>query len=113
MTNEPANDASGVANASGNTTARQSTEQQLDSRTLTLDKSEGALDSNPQEGAVEVPVVQAQKLEKQQVQTNRKDFGFLPIPRKLQYDPERPFVFTMVLNVAFGFGSTFSEFFIV
>ena len=38
-----------------------------------------------------------------------RDFGFLPIPRRLQYDPSRAFTFTTVLNVTFGFSSTFSK----
>lgn len=39
-----------------------------------------------------------------------KDFGFLPIPKKLQYDSERAFEFTTVLNITFGFASTFSKY---
>ncbi|KAI0056397.1 MFS general substrate transporter [Artomyces pyxidatus] len=35
------------------------------------------------------------------------DFGFLPIPRRLQYDPEHPAHFGLVLNVVFGLASTF------
>ena len=38
-----------------------------------------------------------------------KDFGLIPIPRHLQYDPSKPFHFGIALNVAFGFASTFSE----
>lgn len=38
------------------------------------------------------------------------DFGFLPIPKRLQYDSERAFEFTTVLNITFGFASTFSEY---
>ncbi|KAI5121348.1 hypothetical protein M0805_000656 [Coniferiporia weirii] len=37
-----------------------------------------------------------------------KDFGFLPIPKKLQYDSRRQFEFTTVLNITFGFASTFT-----
>ncbi|TDL13142.1 hypothetical protein BD410DRAFT_847302 [Rickenella mellea] len=37
-----------------------------------------------------------------------RDFGFLPIPKHLRYDPARPFQFTMLLNITFGFGSTFT-----
>lgn len=37
-----------------------------------------------------------------------KDFGFLPIPKRLQYDPTRGFTFTTSLNITFGFASTFS-----
>jgi len=38
-----------------------------------------------------------------------KDFGLIPIPRHLRYDPSKPFHFGIALNVAFGFASTFSE----
>jgi hypothetical protein len=38
-----------------------------------------------------------------------KDFGLIPIPLHLRYDPSKPFHFGIVLNVAFGFASTFSE----
>jgi hypothetical protein len=38
-----------------------------------------------------------------------KDFGLIPIPRHLRYDPSKPFYFGIALNVAFGFASTFSE----
>ncbi|PPR02514.1 hypothetical protein CVT26_011997 [Gymnopilus dilepis] len=37
-----------------------------------------------------------------------KDFGFLPIPRNLRYDPQKPHHFGLLLNVAFGFASTFT-----
>jgi hypothetical protein len=55
--------------------------------------------------------------EKEQSQSNdpdckillRKDFGFLPVPRHLRYDPTKPFHFGLLLNIAFGFASTFSE----
>lgn len=36
------------------------------------------------------------------------DFGFLPTPRRLRYDPDKPFHFGLVLNAAFGFASTFT-----
>lgn len=36
------------------------------------------------------------------------DFGFLPIPTRLRYDPDKPFHFGLVLNIAFGFASTFT-----
>jgi len=42
-------------------------------------------------------------------QTYRKDFRCLPIPRRLRYNPEKPFHFGMLLNIAFGIGSTFGE----
>ena len=38
-----------------------------------------------------------------------KDFGFIPVPRHLRYDPKKPFHFGLLLNIAFGFASTFSE----
>jgi hypothetical protein len=41
--------------------------------------------------------------------SHRKDFGFIPIPQRLRYDPDKPFDFGIVLNVSFGFMSTFSE----
>ncbi|KAF5315390.1 hypothetical protein D9619_007463 [Psilocybe cf. subviscida] len=40
-----------------------------------------------------------------------KDFGFLPIPRRLRYDPDTPPHFGLALNIAFGFASTFSEYY--
>ena len=54
---------------------------------------------------------------KQQSQSNNsdfkillpKDFGFIPVPRHLRYDPTKPFHFGLLLNIAFGFASTFSE----
>ncbi|KAI0056375.1 MFS general substrate transporter [Artomyces pyxidatus] len=36
-----------------------------------------------------------------------KDFGFLPIPRRLRYDPEHPAKFGLLLNVVFGISGTF------
>lgn len=35
------------------------------------------------------------------------DFGFLPIPPRLRYNPERKVHFGVVLNAIFGFASTF------
>ncbi|KAG1729032.1 major facilitator superfamily domain-containing protein [Suillus lakei] len=43
------------------------------------------------------------------VQTNQtfsKDFRCLPIPRRLRYDPDKPFHFGMLLNVSFGIAAT-------
>ncbi|GAA5981706.1 hypothetical protein JCM11641_004221 [Rhodosporidiobolus odoratus] len=37
-----------------------------------------------------------------------RDFGFLPIPKRLQYDSERPFNFGLLLNALFGFAATFT-----
>ena len=41
-----------------------------------------------------------------------KDFGLIPVPRHLRYDPTKPFHFGLLLNIAFGFASTISECFI-
>jgi len=38
------------------------------------------------------------------------DFGFLPIPPRLRYDPLDPPHFGIGLNIAFGIASTFSTF---
>ncbi|KAF9219145.1 MFS general substrate transporter [Gyrodon lividus] len=35
------------------------------------------------------------------------DFGFLPIPKRLRYDPDKPFHFGLLLNASFGFACTF------
>ncbi|KAJ3721378.1 major facilitator superfamily domain-containing protein [Lentinula guzmanii] len=40
--------------------------------------------------------------------TSPKDFGFLPVPKRLRYDPDNPFHFGMFLNILFGVTSTFS-----
>ncbi|EJD54530.1 hypothetical protein AURDEDRAFT_156314 [Auricularia subglabra TFB-10046 SS5] len=37
---------------------------------------------------------------------NTRNLGFLPIPKYLQYDPARPFTFSLALNILFGFTST-------
>ena len=37
-----------------------------------------------------------------------KDFGIIPVPRHLRYDPTSPFQFGLLLIIAFGFTSTFS-----
>ncbi len=39
-----------------------------------------------------------------------RDFGIIPIPTHLRYNPAKPFHFGMVLNIAFGLISTFSVF---
>ncbi|KIY52041.1 MFS general substrate transporter [Fistulina hepatica ATCC 64428] len=35
-----------------------------------------------------------------------KDFGFLPIPKWLQYDPDKPYKFSLFMNLSFAFTST-------
>jgi len=42
-------------------------------------------------------------------QTYSKDFLCLPIPRRLRYDPDKPFHFGILLNISFGIGGTFGE----
>lgn len=36
------------------------------------------------------------------------DLWFLPIPKRLQWDPAKPPEFTLLLNLIFGFAATFS-----
>ncbi|KAF9259070.1 MFS general substrate transporter [Marasmius fiardii PR-910] len=38
---------------------------------------------------------------------NTKDFGLIPIPKRLRYDPQRPFHFGIALQVLFGLATTF------
>ena len=40
----------------------------------------------------------------------KTDFGFLPIPKRLCYDPKRPAHFGLLLNATFGIASTFGRF---
>ncbi|KAF8633765.1 hypothetical protein AX15_001271 [Amanita polypyramis BW_CC] len=44
----------------------------------------------------------------EQDRTFDKDFGFLPIPERLRYHPDKPFHFGLLLNVSFGIASTFT-----
>ncbi|KAK0210142.1 MFS superfamily [Desarmillaria ectypa] len=37
-----------------------------------------------------------------------KDFGLIPVPRRLRYHPEKPFHFSLAMNIAFGVISTFT-----
>ncbi|KAF9462861.1 major facilitator superfamily domain-containing protein [Collybia nuda] len=46
--------------------------------------------------------------EKEEWQPRTMDFGLVPIPRRLRHDPSKPFHFGIVMNVAFGFASTFT-----
>ena len=41
----------------------------------------------------------------------QKDFGVVPVPQHLRYDSTKPFHFGLLLNIVFGFISTFSEYF--
>jgi len=36
-----------------------------------------------------------------------KDFGIIPMPTRLQYHPDKSFHFGLVLQIIFGFASTF------
>ncbi|KAG5637108.1 hypothetical protein H0H81_005746 [Sphagnurus paluster] len=36
------------------------------------------------------------------------DLGFIPIPQRLRYDHTKPFRFSLLLNISFGFASTFT-----
>lgn len=38
---------------------------------------------------------------------NTKDFGIIPIPRRLWHDPKKPHDWTLALNIVFGISSTF------
>lgn len=40
---------------------------------------------------------------------HKRDFGILPIPKSLRVSPTNPPHFNLLLNVLFGFGSTFGE----
>ena len=43
------------------------------------------------------------------VKGGTRDLYFLPIPKRLQWDPEHPPEFTLLLNAIFGFSATFSS----
>ena len=62
------------------------------------------------EDATPKPESQQETVQRKREHGGTMDFGFLPIPKSLQYDTERAFEFTTVLNVTFGLASTFSEF---
>jgi hypothetical protein len=42
--------------------------------------------------------------------TYATDFGLIPLPKRLRYDPEKPFPFGNLLHVSFGFASAFGVF---
>jgi hypothetical protein len=42
-------------------------------------------------------------------QAYRKDLGFLVVPKHARYDPNKPFHFGLLMNIAFGLGATLSE----
>jgi len=49
------------------------------------------------------------KLSLSDAQPRTHDFGIIPIPSHLRYDPSGSFHFGMMLNIVFAFFSTFSE----
>ncbi|KAJ3824850.1 major facilitator superfamily domain-containing protein [Lentinula raphanica] len=67
---------------------------------------EAAIDSSPDSKSDSEP----EKTAKNAITTASasKDFGCIPIPRRLRYDPSSPFHFGMFLNILFGVTSTFS-----
>ena len=74
--------------------------------------------SSPTATLADPPTFQGE-VDKEQSQSNDadfkillpKDFGFIPVPRHLRYNPTKPFHFGLLLNIGFGFVSTFSEWF--
>ena len=62
-------------------------------------------------GEVDKPVKQSQSKNADFKILLPKDFGLLPVPRRLRYDPTKPFHFGLLLNIAFGLACTFSEYF--
>ncbi|KAG9081793.1 hypothetical protein FRC06_005385 [Ceratobasidium sp. 370] len=41
------------------------------------------------------------------------DFGFVPILPHLRHDPEKPFHFSLALNIFFGLASTLSKYILI
>lgn len=77
---------------------------------MTGEPSPTATFTDPQEPMVKVVEVNATYENADAVEFQyTKDFGFLPIPRHLRYNPAKPPHFGLALNIAFGFASTFSE----
>ncbi|KAL1756123.1 major facilitator superfamily domain-containing protein [Schizophyllum commune] len=54
------------------------------------------------------PIADGTELEDEPHPTYKTDFGFLVIPRRLRHDPARLFEWTLLLNISFGFASTFT-----
>ena len=59
--------------------------------------------------AAPAPIASASK-EVEDFHPIKTDFGFLPIPKRLRYDPKRPAHFGLLLNATFGIASTFGRF---
>lgn len=76
----------------------------------TMSSPEGAATTRSSSEAT-VPTTQSPEFNAEKhLKGGTKDFRFVPIPKRLQYDSTRPFQFTTVLNITFGFASTFSEY---
>ncbi|EIW74210.1 MFS general substrate transporter [Coniophora puteana RWD-64-598 SS2] len=66
--------------------------------------------ASPTATIFEVPVNVGTKEEQEAAPAEQyptTDFGFIPIPRRLRYQPEKPFHFGLLMNISFGFASTF------
>ncbi|KAM5541185.1 hypothetical protein V8D89_005114 [Ganoderma adspersum] len=66
-----------------------------------------ATDDTLQTAPLDSPEQEVVKVPEDAVTDHRKDFGFLSVPKRLQYDPERPAHFGLLVNVIFGVASTF------
>jgi hypothetical protein len=55
------------------------------------------------------PMAKELEDKEQEIESFDKDFGFLPIPKRLRYQPNQHFHFGLFLNVFFGIASTFSK----
>ena len=76
---------------------------------MTGEPSPTATFTDPQDAMVKVVELSATDENADAVEFQyKKDFGFLPIPRHLRYNPAEPPHFGLALNIAFGFASTFS-----
>ena len=74
--------------------------------------------STPVESHTADPTTLQGEVDKEKSQSNDgdfksslpKDFGVVPVPSHLRYDPNKPFHFGLLLNIGFGFISIFSEY---
>ncbi|KAI0738850.1 major facilitator superfamily domain-containing protein [Daedaleopsis nitida] len=53
------------------------------------------------------PTAMTEEAKEDVAQGLAKDFGFIPIPKRVRYDPEHPAHFGLLMNVIFGVASTF------
>jgi hypothetical protein len=68
-----------------------------------------ALKATLPENSEKSRVISSQQGGEEMSEMRTRDFGIMPIPLNLRYDPAKPFHFGIALNVAFGFFSTFSR----